>query len=117
MLCDFARFALYDLEPEDKAGLPVLDDGRTYRLTEFPLADLHRRARDFAFIKGEKSVRIDPEDPASLKAPQLLADLHDERESSGYIGHALEHTLARLHFCPFAEDSGILQGSVSAAKR
>ena len=109
VLCDFARFALYDLEPEDKAGLPVLDDGRAYRLTEFPLADLHRRARDFAFIKGEKSVRIDPEDPANLKATQLLADLHDELEATGYTGHALERTLVRLLFCLFAEDSGIFE--------
>ena len=109
VLCDFARFALYDLEPEDKAGLPVLDDGRAYRLTEFPLADLHRRARDFAFVKGEKSVRIDPEDPANLKATQLLADLHDALEATGYIGHALERTLVRLLFCLFAEDSGIFE--------
>lgn len=109
VLCDFARFALYDLEPEDKAGLPFLDDGRAYRLTEFPLADLHRRARDFAFIKGEKSVRIDPEDPANLKATQLLADLHDELEATGYTGHALERTLVRLLFCLFAEDSGIFE--------
>lgn len=109
VLCDFARFALYDLEPEDKAGLPVLEDGRAYRLTEFPLADLHRRARDFAFIKGEKSVRIDPEDPANLKATQLLADLHNELEATGYTGHALELTLVRLLFCLFAEDSGIFE--------
>ena len=109
VLCDFARFALYDLEPEDRAGLPLLDDGRAYRLTEFPLAELHRHARDFAFIKGEKSVRLDPEDPANLKATQLLADLHDALETTGYSGHALERTLVRLLFCLFAEDSGIFE--------
>lgn len=109
VLCDFARFALYDLEPEDQRDLPLLDDGRAYRLTEFPLAELHRHARDFAFIKGEKSVRLDPEDPANLKATQLLADLHDALEATGYTGHALERTLVRLLFCLFAEDSGIFE--------
>jgi hypothetical protein len=109
VLCDFARFALYDLEPEDNTGLPVFAEGRAYRLTEFPLADLHRHARDFAFVKGEKSVRLDPEDPANLKATQLLADLHDELEATGYSGHALERTLVRLLFCLFAEDSGIFE--------
>jgi hypothetical protein len=115
VLCDFARFALYDLEPEDKTGLPVFDEGRAYRLTEFPLADLHRHARDFAFVKGEKSVRLDPEDPANLKATRLLADLHDALEASGYAGHALERSLVRMVFCLFAEDTGIFEpGSFTA---
>jgi hypothetical protein len=109
VLCDFARFALYDLEPEDQRDLPLFDDGRAYRLTEFALKDLHRHARDFAFIKGEKPVRLDPEDPANLKATQLLANLHDALEATGYTGHALERTLVRLLFCLFAEDSGIYE--------
>jgi len=115
VLCDFARFALYDLEPEDRDGLPVLDDGRAYRLTEFALKDLHRHARDFAFIKGEKPVRLDPEDPANLKATQLLANLHDALEATGYTGHALERTLVRLLFCLFAEDSGIYEPGIFTA--
>jgi len=109
VLCDFARVALYDLEPEDQRDLPLFDDGRAYHLTEFPLKELHRHVRDFAFIKGEKPVRLDPEDPANLKATQLLADLHDALESTGYTGHALERTLVRLLFCLFAEDSGIYE--------
>ncbi|MFA6288560.1 MAG: DNA methyltransferase [Opitutaceae bacterium] len=109
VLCDFARVALYDLEPEDQRDLPLFDDGRAYRLTEFALKDLHRHARDFAFIKGEKPVRLDPEDPANLKATQLLANLHDALEATGYTGHALERTLVRLLFCLFAEDSGIYE--------
>lgn len=115
VLCDFARFALYDLEPDDQRDLPLFYEGRAYRLTEFPLSELHRQVRDFAFIKGEKSVRLDPEDPANLKATQLLADLHDALEATGYTGHVLERTLVRLLFCLFAEDSGIFEPAAFTA--
>jgi hypothetical protein len=114
ILCDFARFVLYDLAPDEQKGLPLLESGKAYRVTEFALQDLHRHIREFAFMRGEKPVRLDPEDPANLKATQLLADLHDTLESSGYAGsasgsggHALERMLVRLLFCLFAEDTGI----------
>lgn len=107
ILCDFARFLLYDLEPDDQRDLPLFDDGKAYCVVEFPLADLHKNIREFAFIRGEKPVRLDPEDPANLKATQLLADLHDELEQTGYTGHALERYLVRLLFCLFAEDTAI----------
>ncbi|MDD5302757.1 MAG: N-6 DNA methylase [Elusimicrobia bacterium] len=107
ILCDFLRFALYDLEPGDRKGLPVLENGLPYRLVEFALPELHKHVREFAFVKGEKTVRLDPEDPANLKATQLLADLHDALESTGFVGHPLERMLVRLLFCLFAEDTGI----------
>ena len=107
ILCDFARFILYDLEPEEQKDLPLFDNGKAYRVVEFALPELHRHVREFAFIRGEKPVRLDPEDPANLKATQLLADLHDELEQTGYTGHALERYLVRLLFCLFAEDTGI----------
>jgi hypothetical protein len=109
IVCDFARFALYDLEPDDQRDLPLFDTGRPYRLVEFELRELHRHAREFAFIKGEKPVRLDPEDPANLKATQLLADLHDAIQTTGYDGHDLERYLVRLLFCFFAEDTGIFE--------
>lgn len=107
ILCDFVRFALYDLEPDDQKNLPLFEDGRPFCLLEFPLRDLHRHIREFAFMRGEKTVRSNPEDPANLKATQLLADLHDALEATGYQGHALERYLVRLLFCLFAEDTGI----------
>ena len=107
ILCDFARIAFYDLEPEEQQDLPLFDNGRPFRLTEFGLRDLHRHIRGFAFMRGEKAVRSDPEDPANLKATQLLANLHDALDATGYRGHALERYLVRLLFCLFAEDTGI----------
>lgn len=111
VLCDFRRWVLFDLEPGEQDGLPILDDGRPFRVVEFELRDLHRYIREFAFIKGEKPVRLDPEDPANLTATQLLADLHDALEETGFTGHALERMLVRLLFCLFAEDTGIFEPS------
>jgi type I restriction-modification system DNA methylase subunit len=107
VLCDFNRFALYDLEPEETKDLPSLNDGRRYRLVEFPLSELYHHVREFAFMRGEKAVRLDPDDPANFKATQLLAGLHDALESTGFTGHELERMLVRLLFCLFAEHTGI----------
>ena len=41
ILSDFERVALYDLEPDDQAELP-LSDTLHYRKTEFPLKELHK---------------------------------------------------------------------------
>ncbi len=109
VVSDFANFALYDLEPEDQRDLPLFDTGRPYNLTIFPLIDLHKHVRDFAFVRGEKPLRLDPENPANLVATQLLADLHDALETAGYSGHALERYLVRILFCLFAEDTGIFE--------
>jgi len=107
ILCDFARFSLFDLEPNNKDNLPQFEDGRPYRHIEFSLPELHNYVREFSFIKGEKPVRLDPEDPANFKATQLLANLHDALENTGFAGHELERLLVRILFCLFAEDTGI----------
>jgi hypothetical protein len=107
VLCDFSRFALFDLAPGNAKNLPKLDSGQRYRVIEFPLAELYKHVREFAFLKGEKPVLLDPEDPANLKATELLAELHDALEASGFPAHALERMLVRLLFCLFAEDTGI----------
>lgn len=116
VVCDFARFALFDLEPGvTPEPLQLFYDGRAYRVIEFELAQLHRHVREFAFIKGETPVKLDPENPANIEATELLAALHDDIEQTGYRGHALEQTLVRLLFCLFAEDTGIFEpGSFTA---
>ena len=116
VVCDFAQFALFDLEPEaTDQPLPLFRDGRAYRVTEFHLRDLHRHVRSFAFIKGETPVRLDPEDPANFKATELLAALHDQIEATGYAGPQLERTLVRILFCLFAEDTGIFEPGIFTA--
>ena len=108
IVSDFARVVLHDLEPEDQRGLPLFDKWRV-RTVEFPLAQLQRYVREFAFLKGEKSVRLDPEDPANEKAYRIMADLHDALEHGGFTGHELERFLVRVLFCLFAEDNGIFE--------
>ena len=110
IVSDFARFALHDLEPEDQKELPLFDQWRV-RTDQFELSEIHHHVREFAFLKGEKPVRLDPEDPANEKAYQIMANLHDTLERGGFIGHELERFLVRVLFCLFAEDTGIFEPS------
>jgi len=106
ILSDFTRFALYDLQPEEQQHLPMFA-GLHYHVTDFPLPQLHRHIRDFAFIKGERTVRLDPEDPANEKAYACMCHLHDELKAGGFTGADLEKLLVRLLFCLFAEDTEV----------
>ncbi len=108
ILSDFARIALFDLEPEDQRDLPLFDRVRFNRV-EFPLHELHQHVREFAFIKGEQAIRLDPQDPANEKAYQIMAELHDAVAHGGLTGHELERFLVRVLFCLFAEDTAIFE--------
>ena len=67
IVSDFQRMALYDLEPDEQLDLPLFA-GRHFTQTIFPLSELPQYKRAFAFIKGEKPVRLNPEDPANKRA-------------------------------------------------
>jgi hypothetical protein len=95
VVSDFARFALHDLE-EDTSD-------------EFTLEDLYKNVDKFAFIPGYKQHKLEPEDPVNIQAVELLGDLHDALEASGYAGHELERFLVRILFCLFAEDTGLFE--------
>ncbi|HRA74039.1 MAG TPA: class I SAM-dependent DNA methyltransferase, partial [Flavobacterium sp.] len=47
------------------------------------------------------------QDPANIKAAELMGKLHDRLEEIGYEGHPLEVYLVRILFCLFAEDTTI----------
>ena len=106
LVTDFARLAVHDLEPTDAADLFDADANAT---AEFALEDLHKHVRRFAFIAGYEPQRLDPEDPANLRAVSLLANLHDRLEDGGYRGHDLQRFMVRVLFCLFAEDTGIFE--------
>lgn len=97
ILCDFNRMALYDLEPEE---------GDEERI-EFPLSELHKHIRHFAFFIGQKTHKFGEEDEANLKAAEIMARLHDAVADSRYDTKATERLLVRLLFCLFADDTGI----------
>ena len=95
VVCDFARFRLYDLETADTR--------------EFALKDLHKHIRHFGFIAGYETQEIKPQNPVNIQAAERMGRLHDALKAAGYEGHALEVLLVRLLFCLFADDTGIFQ--------
>ncbi|HKC67358.1 MAG TPA: DNA methyltransferase, partial [Bacteroidia bacterium] len=93
LVSDFARFRLYDIE-EDKT-------------TEFLLKDFVNNVQHFGFIAGYQKKIFHEQDPANIKAAELMGKLHDRLKEIGYDGHPLEVYLVRLLFCLFAEDTTI----------
>jgi hypothetical protein len=105
IVSDFERIAIHDLEPEQDPALPLFT--RLPPSVEFPLKELHKNVRHFAFIAGYKYHKLNPEDPANFEATELMAKLHDALWDGGYRGHDLCQFLVRLLFCFFADDTGI----------
>ena len=108
IVSDFARIVLHDLEPDEQQNLPLFA-GLHIHTIEIPLSELHRHIHAFAFIAGYKQHRVDPEDPANIRAAEIMGKLHDAIKDGGYSGHQLERFLVRILFCLFAEDTGIFE--------
>lgn len=108
LVSDFARFVLYDLEPEEQRNLPLFA-GRPFAQVEFTLAEFPRNIRAFAFMLGQTRVRFEAEDEANEKAYRRMCELHDTLKAGGFTGHDLERLLVRILFCMFAEDTLIFQ--------
>ncbi|MGB8329412.1 MAG: type IIL restriction-modification enzyme MmeI, partial [Polyangiales bacterium] len=103
LVSDFQHFELFDL-----------DDGTdvTFALSEFP-----EHITAFDFIRGREKRVYKEQDPVNIEAAELLGELHDALEASGYVGHDLERFLVRLVFCLFADDTGIFDRNVSTRVR
>ena len=95
LVSDFARFRLYDL-----------DEGTNH---DFPLEELHQHLHLFSFLTGYQKRQYKDEDPANIKAAELMGELHDALLRDGYHGHKLEVLLVRILFCLFAEDTAIFE--------
>jgi hypothetical protein len=93
LICDFENFRLYDLE-EDKT-------------VDFKLKDLIHNVQHFGYILGYQKKIYKEQDPANIKAAELMGKLHDRLEEIGYTGHPLEVYLVRILFLLFAEDTTI----------
>ncbi|MBU6325866.1 MAG: N-6 DNA methylase, partial [Bacteroidetes bacterium] len=93
LISDFEQFRLYDLE----------DD----RCTHFRLPELVGNVQHFGFLIGYQKKVYKEQDPANIKAAELMGALHDRLEEIGYTGHPLEVYLVRILFCLFAEDTTI----------
>lgn len=95
LICDFEHFRLYDLE-ENKT-------------VAFQLNDLVNNVQLFGYLLGYQKKVYKEQDPANIKAAELMGKLHDRLEEIGYTGHPLEVYLVRLLFCLFAEDTTIFE--------
>ncbi|SIS43617.1 hypothetical protein SAMN05421789_1017 [Kaistella chaponensis] len=93
LICDFENFRLYDLE-ENKT-------------IAFKLDDLVNNVQHFGYLLGYQKKVYEEQDPANIKAADLMGKLHDRLEEIGYTGHSLEVYLVRILFLLFAEDTTI----------
>ncbi|MEY3451696.1 MAG: hypothetical protein RL711_1522 [Bacteroidota bacterium] len=93
LISDFENFRLYDLEES--------------KTVEFKIADLINNVQHFGYILGYQKKVYKEQDPANIKAAELMGKLHDRLEEIGYTGHPLEVYLVRILFLLFAEDTTI----------
>ena len=101
LISDFDNFRLYDLDSPPLEGCP--QDG----VVEFKLNDLINNVQHFGYILGYQKKVYAAQDPANIKAAELMGKLHDRLEEIGYTGHPLEVYLVRILFLLFAEDTTI----------
>ncbi len=95
LVCDFYNFRLFDTEEQSTQ--------------EFTLPEFVNHVNAFGFICGYQKKVYKEQDPANIKAAELMGKLHDRLEDIGYTGHPLEVYLVRLLFCLFAEDTTIFE--------
>ena len=93
LISDFENFRLYDLEES--------------KTVEFKISDLVNNVHHFGYLLGYQKKVYKEQDPANIKAAELMGKLHDRLEEIGYTGHPLEVYLVRILFLLFAEDTTI----------
>jgi len=93
LICDFENFRFYDLEES--------------KTVAFKLPELVSNVQHFGYLLGYQKKVYKEQDPANIKAAELMGKLHDRLEEIGYTGHPLEVYLVRILFCLFAEDTTI----------
>ena len=99
VVTDFAHLQLYDLEADERL------------VADFPLKELHRHVKHFAFIAGYKSLAFTEEPAVNLEAADIMSRLADTLEDAGYPDHQRQLFLVRLLFCLFANDTGIFDSN------
>lgn len=100
LISDFENFRLYDLED--------LSAGQAEnKMVEFKLNNLVNNVQHFGYILGYQKKVYKEQDPANIKAAELMGKLYDRLEEIGYTGHPLEVYLVRILFLLFAEDTTI----------
>ncbi len=105
------------LAEDDRPRYILVSDFQTFELRDlaerevvsFTLADLPAHVESFGFILGVQRRTFRDQNPANIKAAELVGRLHDALHEVGYRGHDLERFLVRVVFCLFADDTGIFE--------
>ncbi len=95
LVSDFQTFELHDLDERTEV--------------RFSLKELPAHVEYFGFILGVQKRTFRDQDPANIKAAELVGRLHDALHAANYRGHDLERFLVRIVFCLFADDTGIFE--------
>ncbi len=103
LVSDFENFRLYDLDSHPSEGCP--QDGVAF--IQFKLNDFVNNVQHFGYILGYQKKVYKEQDPANIKAAELMGKLHDRLKEIGYTGHPLEVYLVRILFLMFSEDTTI----------
>ena len=98
VVSDFGTFVVHNLEDDERI--------------EFSIDDLAKELGVFAPMLDREAHRHVTEEEVNLKATEMLADLHDALEASGYTGHELRVLLVRLVFVMFADDTQIWESGL-----
>ena len=108
----------FDALPErDRPRFILVSDFQTFQLRDldegesvtFALSKLPEHVESFGFILGVQRRKFRDQDPANVKAAELMGRLHDALADSGQSGHDLERFLVRVVFCMFADDTGVFE--------
>ena len=97
IVTDYAHMRLCDLEGEN-------DKVDKY---DFPLSELPKHIRHFAFIPGYEVRKYREQDPVNRKAVRVVVKLYQALARSNYPREHLGHLLVRLVFCFFADNAGV----------
>ncbi len=93
LVSDFQLFELHDLAER--------------KVTAFTLAEFPEHVEAFGFMLGLQRRSFQDEDPANIKAAELVGKLYDSLAAAGYSGHDLAVFLVRIVFCLFGDDTGV----------
>lgn len=85
-------------------------DTKVEETREFPISDLYKHCDFFLPWTGREKAKFYEEKTADINAARKMGKLFDaiRADNPGFDEHALNVFMARLLFCFFAEDSGIL---------
>ena len=85
-------------------------DTKDEETREFPISDLYKHCDFFLPWTGREKAKFYEEKTADINAARKMGKLFDaiKADNPGFDEHALNVFMARLLFCFFAEDSGIL---------